>query len=384
MALIAIAIPLLAQQSRVYRDGDSWVEEVTGTMPAPRELRVNTDLGNVQVQGNGSQCSYVVRKRSYASSEDAARRQFGQFRFNAVRTGEIDALEGKMASHGMNRFGVEMMVQVPRALEIVRVETGGGSLGFHSLAATVAGTTGGGSVKLDDIGGPVKIKSGGGSVEGGSLGNDFTLNSGGGDVHIESVAGNSKVAVGGGRVYVGSAKSAIIQTGGGSIDVRKCAGDLHANTSGGNVSLGDVNGAVGVESGGGVVHLTSARGRVQVATGGGSVELFKLNQGAQVETGAGDITVEFVGGRGSFTDSSLHTAAGDVVVYLPSNIAATIHAAVEMASGHGIHSDFSEVQGHTESGYGPKSMWAEGTINGGGPSLRVRTTIGQIDFRRSQ
>ena len=34
------------------------------------------------------------------------------------------------------------------------------------------------------------------------------------------------------------------------------------------------------------------------------------------------------------------------------------------------------------SGVGPHSMWAEGNLNGGGPLLRVRTTIGHIDFQR--
>jgi hypothetical protein len=32
----------------------------------------------------------------------------------------------------------------------------------------------------------------------------------------------------------------------------------------------------------------------------------------------------------------------------------------------------------------PVSMSAEGALNGGGPALRIRTTIGQIVFRRCQ
>ena len=42
-----------------------------------------------------------------------------------------------------------------------------------------------------------------------------------------------------------------------------------------------------------------------------------MGQSAQVETGAGAITVQFVAGRNQFQDSFLHTAAGNVVVYLP-------------------------------------------------------------------
>ena len=65
--LMAVAIPLCAQTPRVFRDGNSWVEETTGTLPAGREFRAFTDMGSVQVQGSGTQVSYVVRKRSYAN-----------------------------------------------------------------------------------------------------------------------------------------------------------------------------------------------------------------------------------------------------------------------------------------------------------------------------
>ena len=44
LAVVAIAVPLCAQQSKIYRDGNSWVEEITGTLPTTRELRVFTVL----------------------------------------------------------------------------------------------------------------------------------------------------------------------------------------------------------------------------------------------------------------------------------------------------------------------------------------------------
>ncbi len=383
---VALALPLWAQQSRVYHEGDSWVEEISGTLPAGRELHVNTDVGSVKVQGNSQACSYVVRKRSYAASQDAARKQFEQFRFSAVRTGEIDALQGRLANRNMSRFGVEMTVQVPRAQELVKVETGAGALGFSAITASVIGVTGGGTVKLDDLGGgPVKIKSGGGNVSGGNLGGDLMLTSGGGDIHIENVSGQSKIHNGGGRVTLGSTKGADIQSAGGGVEVRKCTGDLRAETGGGNINIGDVSGMIRASTTGGTVHVSSAKGRVEASTGGGSIEMYKLGQGAQLETGAGPITVEFIGGRGSFSDSNLHTASGDVTVYLPGNLPVTIHASTDMASGKGIQSEFQSIQPHWEGGnYGPKSAWAEAQLNGGGALLRVRTTIGQIDFRRLQ
>jgi hypothetical protein len=95
--------------------------------------------------------------------------------------------------------------------------------------------------------------------------------------------------------------------------------------------------------------------------------------------------VQFVGGRGQFHDSFLHTASGNMVVYLPSDLGVSVHASTELASGVVIKSELPGLTITSEGGqYGPKSMSAEGSLNGGGPILRVRTTIGQIDFRRSQ
>ena len=380
---MAVAIPLCAQQSRVYREGDTWVEEITGTMPASREMRVNTDLGSVQVEGNSPQVSYVIRKRSFAATEQEARKQFEQLRIAVVKNAEHNFIEGRLLHRKVNRFNAEFVVQVPRQLETVRVETKGGALSLNSLTATILGATGGGAVKLDDLVGPVKIATGGGAVDGGNLGADFTLTSGGGDVHINNIAGQAQLTIGGGRVYIGTVKGATVQTGGGGIEVRKCDGDLRTSTDGGNLNFGDVNGALRAETGGGSVRLASAQGRVQVTTGGGSVEMYNLNQGAQVETGAGPITVQFVGTHG-FTDSSLHTAAGNVTVLLPSNFQVTVHASSDLITGRGISSEFPGLKITSSGEYGPKAMYAEGTLNGGGPMLRVRTTIGQIAFRRSQ
>jgi Toastrack DUF4097 len=380
---VTVALPLCAQQSRVFREGNAWIEETTGTMPPGREIRVNTDMGSVQVQGNSPNVTYVIRKRSFAPTEEAARRQFEQLHISVARTADRNSIEGRLLGRNPVRFNAEFVVQVPRELETVRVETRSGALNLNSLTATILGATGGGAVKLDNLGGPVKIASAGGTVEGGNLGADFTLSSGGGDVHINNIAGQARINMGGGKVYIGTAKGSTIETGAGGIEVRKCDGDLNASTAGGNLNFGDVSGAVRADTGGGSVRLASANGRVQISTGGGSVELYNLGQGAQVETGAGPITVEFAGKHGIFTDSSLHTAAGDVSVCLPVTLPVTVHASSDMTNGRGIISDFPALRITTSGGdYGPKAMFAEGALNGGGPMLRVRTTMGQINFRR--
>ncbi len=382
---LTLSVPLWAQTARVYRDGNSWVEETTGTLPAGREFRTFTDMGSLQVQGNSSQVTYVVRKRSNASSEEAARKQFEQLRITASRVGDAVVLEGRLMGRNVNRLAAEFMVQSPRLTQLVKAETHGGNLALSSIAGTVVGTTGGGNVKVDDMAGPVKIMSAGGNLEAGNVTSDLFLQSGGGTVSVERVTGQLFVKTGGGKVKIGTAGATTVDTAAGNIEIGKCNGDLRANSGGGNMNFGDVAGNVTAETGGGTVKLGSAQGDVKVVTGGGAVELMKVMQGAHVETGGGPITVQFVGGRGQFRDSYLHTAMGNVVVYLPRDLGVSVHASTELANGYGIKSDFPGVAITSEGGqYGPKSMFGEGNVNGGGPILRLRTTIGQIDIRRSQ
>ena len=383
--LIAVAVPLGAQSSRVFRDGNSWVEETTGTLPAGREFRTFTDLGSVQVRGSASQVTYVVRKRSNADNEEAARKQFQQLRITASKVGDAVVLEGRLMGRAMNRMAADFMVQIPRLTPVVRAETRGGGLSLNSLSGTVVGATGGGNVKVDDISGPVKITSSGGNMEAGNVTSDLFLQSGGGNISVERVTGQLFIKTGGGQVKIGTAGATTVETGAGNIVESQCNGDLHASSGGGNLNLGDVRGAVTAQTSGGTVRLASAQGAVEVNTGGGAVELMRVGQSAHVETGGGPITVQFVAGRGQFRDSYLHTAMGNVVVYLPRDLGVNVHASTELASGGGIKSEFPGLGITSEGGqYGPKSMFGEGPLNGGGPVLRLRTTIGEIDIRRLQ
>ena len=80
----------------------------------------------------------------------------------------------------------------------------------------------------------------------------------------------------------------------------------------------------------------------------------------------------------------LETSAGDITVYLAADLPITIRAGIDVANGHSIRSDFPDIHISSEGGdYGPKTYTAEGQLNGGGPVLKVRTTTGDITFRRT-
>jgi hypothetical protein len=67
------------------------------------------------------------------------------------------------------------------------------------------------------------------------------------------------------------------------------------------------------------------------------------------------------------------------------NVNLTIDASIEASTGHSITSDFSEIKVSSEGGqWEPKLVSAIGRVNGGGPVLKVRTSMGNIYFRRAQ
>jgi hypothetical protein len=103
----------------------------------------------------------------------------------------------------------------------------------------------------------------------------------------------------------------------------------------------------------------------------------------RAETAAGGIVVKLLNGADHRSDSTLETSAGDITVYLAGDLAISIRAEIEAASGHTIHSDFSDIRVSTAGGqWGPKTVTAEGQLNGGGPVLKVRTNSGNVNFRR--
>jgi len=382
---LAVSLPLLAQRVRVYRDGNAWVEETTGTLPAARDLRMNTDVGSIEVRGKARGILYVIRKRAVAASKEEAEREFQKLKVSAASTGEQAVVEGKLLQRDIARFSADFSLQVPYDLRKVLVTTGGGAMKLTSLSAVVHAKTGAGAVKLSDLAGPVSISTGGGEVTAGSLGSEATIKSGGGDVHLDNIAGAAKITTGGGNVFVGSANTLLIDNGAGSVDVGRCFGNFQASTGGGNVRVGEVTGSVRVDAGAGSVRVAGAGGREEVTTGGGNVELFKVAQGAKVDTPSGSITVQFTAVPGAFTESSLHTGSGDVLVFLPDELRVTVHASSDMAPGYGIRSDLPGIRISKQgSSIGPRSMWAEGALNGGGPLLRIRTGMGRIDFRKTE
>ena len=119
-------------------------------------------------------------------------------------------------------------------------------------------------------------------------------------------------------------------------------------------------------------------------SGAGTIELYGVPS-ARVETGAGGITVKLINTGAERNDSVLETAAGDITVYIAADLGLSVRASVELGNGHHITSEFADIHIASEGDqWSPRTLTAEGKLNGGGPVLKVRTTTGDIRFKRAK
>lgn len=362
--LFSSALAAVAQNgnARLYRAGNEWIQEVKGTLSAGTIVRVKSTAGSIRVQGaDQNNVTYTIREHVRAGSEAAARREIAKLHFTTLSSGETVKLQADC--EGSDGGYIDFEVAVPAQTANLKLQTNGGAVTARNINGRVEANTGGGNIQLDQISGPITVASGGGGIDIGKAGNDVQVSTGGGNIHVASASGRIIASSGGGNLSIGAAKLMNLQTGAGSITVDKCDGQLKAETGGGSIELSDVQGSA------------------QIETGGGGIRLGPMHGGVQAETGSGPIVATLASGK-SFTDSRLETSVGDIIVYVPDGLGVTVKAAVEVARGQGIVSDFPDLKISRPSGYGSRETFAEGSLNGGGPVLHVHTTTGNIEFRR--
>jgi DUF4097 and DUF4098 domain-containing protein YvlB len=400
LGVLILVAPVVGQDTHISREGGAWTQVMNGSLTGVKNLRVKIDAGAVVLHGGpGQGIDYTFHMSAHTSSEEDARRQFQNYKVNTYIRGDTAWVVGEwqgvhrihmgparvtIETGSERKFSGEFAINVPHDMALVSIETGGGGVEATGISGRVDIQSGGGKVRVDDIGGSANLETGGDSIDVGRVGGDLKLQTGGGSIMIHSVKGMIRAQTGGGNVTVLSGEQgAVVEAGGGNVEIKSCSGRVKASTGGGSIDLGDVGGPAEIDTGGGSIRLASAKGPVRAQTGGGSIELYGVPS-ARVETGAGGITVKLINTGGERNDSVLETSAGDIMVYIASDVAISVRASVDLGNGHHITSDFPEIHVAGEGNqWGPRTLSAEGKLNGGGPVLKVRTTTGDISFKRA-
>jgi TonB family protein len=305
-----------AQSGRGEANAQFYVQfEVT--VPAGYSLDVNTGVGDIETQDIGGTASLITQGGN-------------------IRTGRI------------------------------------GFIGFRNappVHPTAKLSTEGGHIQIQDVAGDVDAFTAGGHIVAGNISGDAVLRSGGGHIRAGQISGRARLETDGGNITLKRAGSFVsVRTGGGQIDFGEVRGSVRAQTGGGGIRIITVSGPMEVESNGGSICLTRVAGAVQAATAGGNIQAW-INPDA----GSTASTVSLPGA------SQLSSGAGDIVVFLPRNLAANIDALVENGGLSRIDADPGlllnfQTLGNRNSG----PVRAIGVLNGGGEVLKLRTTVGKI------
>ncbi len=304
----------LPQQLAHSNDAQFWIQFEV-TVPSGYNVDVNTEVGDIETQDIGGTASL--------------RTQGGNIRTGRIGSGLHDAAPGRT---------------------VAKLETQGGHIQVLDVAGDITAFTAGGHISVGSIAGDASLRTGGGHVRAVRIG---------GRADLETVGGNITVAHTGNFVNV--------HTGGGQIDFGEVRGSVHAQTGGGGIRVVTVSGPMEVESSGGSICLTRVSDSLQAATSGGTITAW-INPDAP--SGGGNVRLS-----GS---SQLTSGNGDIVVFLPRNLAATIDATVMNGGLRHIEADPAlhfTIQSPA-SLTGP--VHATAALNGGGPQLKLRSTAGKI------
>jgi TonB family protein len=248
------------------------------------------------------------------------------------------------------RIGGSGLRDASRGRSVARLDTQGGHIQVLDVAGDLTAFTAGGHINVGNIAGDAALRTGGGHIRAGQIG---------GRAELETVGGNITVAHAENFVNV--------HTGGGQIDFGEVRGSVRAQTGGGGIRVMYVSGPMEVESSGGSICLTRVAGALQAATSGGTITAW-INP--DPPSGGGAVRL---GGA-----SQLASGNGDIVVFLPRNLAATIDATATSGGLRHIEADPSlhfTIQA-SDSLTGP--VHATAVLNGGGPQLKLRSTAGKI------
>src|SRR5438128_1570946 len=370
-------------------------------------LRLTTDFGPVNITqlepGAAPVVRYTARIETDARGRDA-QPLLDAYSLKARPTPSgveiTGALPSQAARSANAQFWVQFEIAVPRSYN-VEVNTEAGDITTGDIGATASLHTLGGNIKTGRIGASgirdaawgrsaAKLETEGGHIQVLDVAGDLTAFTGGGHINVGNIAGDASLRTGGGHIRAGQIGGrAELETVGGNITVARAGNFVSVRTGGGQIDFGEVRGSVHAQTGGGGIRVMYVSGPMDVESSGGSICLTRVSGAVRAETGSGTITAWInpeAGGNANTSvrldgASQLTSGAGDIVVFLPRNLAANIEAVVGHGGEHRIEADPALALQIAKSPQASGPLRAMAALNGGGPVLKLKTTGGKIKLQ---
>ncbi len=366
-------------------------------------LKLTTDLGSVNIVPLEAGAAPLVRYTVHIETDargTAAQQLLENYSLKAKSTYAgveiVGMLPPQAARSADAQFWVQFEVAVPRGYS-VEVNTGAGDITTADIGGTAGLHTQGGNIKTGRIGGSglrdasrgrsvARLDTQGGHIQVLDVAGDLTAFTAGGHVNVGNIAGDASLRTGGGHIRAGQIGGrAELETVGGNITVAHAENFVNVRTGGGQIDFGEVRGSVRAQTGGGGIRVMYVSGPMEVESSGGSICLTRVAGALQAATSGGTITAwinpDPPSGGGAVRlggASQLASGNGDIVVFLPRNLAATIDATVTSGGLRHIEADPALHLTVQSSNTGTGPVHAIAVLNGGGALLKLHTSAGKI------
>lgn len=290
----------------------------------------------------------------------------------------------------------------------VRVNTEDGDIVLTEIANNAEAVTQDGDIVVTSCHGAVLAKTEDGDVVLTETGNNATATSQDGDIVITvckgavvaktkdggvtltEIAHNAEAAAQDGDVTITSCKGAVVATTeDGDISLTDLAQDVTATNQSGDITITACKGSVRAKSGDGDISLTDIAQNVDAVGTKGSITATECKGSIHAANESGDIVLEGVEKKVDITSNE-----GEVVIkyFTPPTEDCTIASvdgsvSITVPSSAKLNLDFKSVSGEidfdkTDFSGSSDEKNASGTLNGGGPAVKVQTQSGDISFQR--
>ena len=300
-----------------------------------------------------------------------------------------------------------------------RFETSGGDVKISSCEGNIDCSTSGGELELYDIKGILSAATSGGDIICVRCGDELDLRTSGGDVELKELSGTVHAKTSGGDIEVSRMEGdCIVKTSGGEIILEhiKSIKLIEAITSGGDIGASDIEGDISVETSGGDIVADNINGDFEGKTSGGDIEVCNVSGNLEINTSGGDVEVDGAegyieagtsGGNIEVSMTKYHpkkdqhielkSSGGKLELALPADFKGSVEAAIHVYGAslddYDIYSDFPlniVRAGDEEAAKGHRKLFrkvngiitANGDINGGGNSIILETSNGDIHIKK--
>jgi len=304
-----------------------------------KQLKSQTSGGNIHVAGQttgDAKVEVYVRANDggrYLSHDEAQQRMNESVDLTVGMDGGILQViakrKDKWEDNWRHNVSVSFVIYVPEAVSS-DVETSGGNIHLSDLTGTESFSTSGGNLHLETLAGKISGTTSGGNVTITDSKNDIDLRTSGGNMHAKNCEGTITMT-----------------TSGGNVDLENVKGTVHATTSGGHIDGDGIGGELKTSTSGGNIHLDNLTCSLNASTSGGSIDVTMKTMGKYLELG---------------------NSGGNIHLTLPSGQGYNL-----AISGDKIHTDKLTNFSGTMDNHN-----LEGTLNGGGVSVRVSGEGGHV------